>query len=103
MLLPTHHSKIHPRGQIQSPDCESWDQNSATRSSLENGSSLILLAIQESLPKPRTPAPNYNINLRFKYICIGERGVALKPADQSNTQADKPSLPFPRPHRRYPL
>jgi hypothetical protein len=61
--LPSGHSKIHPRGRIQSPACESRVEIRPTRDLPEGRPAASLLAIPESLPKPRTPAPNYNINL----------------------------------------
>src|SRR4029453_3192832 len=74
---------IHPRGQFQSPACESRERMMATRTSAEWTIEPRLLAISESLPKPRFPAPNHIINLGFKIYIKGERGVASKPANDA--------------------
>ena len=74
----------------------------ATRASAEWSIEPRLLAISESLPKPRFPAPNHIINLRFKIYIKGERGVASKPANDASTRAEKPLLAVLRGERRDP-
>jgi len=58
-------SKIHPRGRFLSPACESRDEIGPTRAITEGARRGGLLAIRETLPKPRSPAANHINNIRF--------------------------------------